>query len=77
MTRLTAPELECEPMTVLVGDALCVEGDCDHDHDGDHCADVREELACAAHSRTQMAGWFEEIVHGEPWPCQHQKGGVS
>lgn len=71
----TAPEPACRPMRIVAGDVLCLELECDHDlADGaEYCDEVREETACATHSRTDRVDGRDEITHSEPWPCQHTK----
>ncbi|MFW3473606.1 hypothetical protein ACN24M_20300 [Streptomyces microflavus] len=72
----TAPETVCVPVGVLAGDGLCLEMECDHDRksEAEHCDQVREETICDTHSRTEMIGWHEQIVHAEPWPCRAVSG---
>ncbi|MFC8361099.1 hypothetical protein ACFUIY_14650 [Streptomyces griseorubiginosus] len=77
----TAPEPECRPMTVVAGDALCVEMECDHSSGGgsygtppdSYCDEVTEQVICSTHST--FAPGFEDVhevvTHAEPWPCQH------
>ncbi|GAA2199854.1 hypothetical protein [Streptomyces bangladeshensis] len=54
----------CQPTTVLVGDAHCLDLECDHEHTAEggpngleesYCDEVREETVCATHTA--------------PWPC--------
>jgi ribosomal protein S27AE len=74
----TAPEPACVPMQLVAGDMLCLDLECDHDaaDAGAYCSEVREETACATHSKSVMAEHgFDEVVHAEPWPCQ--AGGAS
>ncbi|MFF7142303.1 hypothetical protein ACFZB5_13775 [Streptomyces nodosus] len=68
----TAPEPACRPMSIVAGDALCLEVECDHDlEDGaEYCDEVAEETICATHSEITNV---DEIVHAEPWPCKHTK----
>lgn len=69
----------CAPTTIVTGDMLCLEYECDHDaNEGEYCAEVREERVCDTHSTSQEAesGW-DEITHAEPWPCQYDKQAVS
>lgn len=82
----TAPEPACRPVTVLAGDELCLEMDCDHsDGGGSHstppdsyCAEVREETVCGIHSKFVARDFdSEELVLAEPWPCKHQKGAAA
>lgn len=67
----TAPEPACRPMQILAGDALCLDLDCDHDlKDGtEYCTEVTEEAVCSTHSELSNLG---EVLHAEPWPCQHR-----
>lgn len=69
----TAPEPACRPMQIVSGEPACLELDCDHDIalDAEYCTEVREEIACATHSRTEHLDGRDEIVHAEPWPCKH------
>ncbi|MCM8555672.1 hypothetical protein [Streptomyces sp. STCH 565 A] len=79
----TAPDPKCLPTTVLVGDMLCLDVECDHEHSAEggadgiedsYCDEVREETVCATHSRFVAAeDGFEELVHAEPWPCKRQE----
>jgi hypothetical protein len=76
-------ETTCEPTTVVVGDGLCLELECDHERTGEsgpdgaeeaYCDQVSEETVCGTHSRFETAeDWFEELTHAEPWPCKHTK----
>jgi hypothetical protein len=68
----TAPEPRCLPMVIDAGDALCLDGDCDHDIalDAEYCVEVTEETACVTHSEISNVGG---IIRAEPWPCQHAK----
>lgn len=76
---MTTTHTTCHPITVLAGDQLCVEMECDHTGGGgshsvppdSYCDEIREETACAIHSEFQATGWGEELVHAEPWPCKH------
>lgn len=77
----TAPEPECRPMTVVAGDALCVEMECDHTNGGGshgtppvaYCDEVTEQVICAIHSAFApgFEDTYEVVTHSEPWPCQH------
>ncbi|MFD3336099.1 hypothetical protein ACFWV1_26145 [Streptomyces sp. NPDC058700] len=69
----TAPPPACMPATVVAGDILCLELDCDHEADeGEYCEQVREEHICNTHSTSVAAeSGRDEITHAEPWPCQH------
>ncbi|MEU5596618.1 hypothetical protein [Streptomyces sp. NPDC020298] len=68
----TAPEPDCLPMVMLVGEPECLDGggDCAHDIalDAEHCVEVRKKFACATHSEINTDG---AITHAEPWPCTH------
>jgi hypothetical protein len=66
----TAPEPACLPVPIDAGDALCLDGDCDHDIalDAEYCDEVREHTICLTHSNIAADG---KITHAEPWPCQH------
>lgn len=69
----TAPPPACMPATLVAGDMLCLEYECEHEvADGEYCDQVREERICNTHSTSAAAesGW-DEITHAEPWPCQH------
>ncbi|NED75308.1 hypothetical protein G3I51_23895 [Streptomyces sp. SID9944] len=77
----TAPEPKCLPVTVIAGDQLCLEAECDHEHNAEggtdatedsYCDEVREETVCGTHSQFTMGGFdYEELTHAEPWPCKH------
>ena len=66
-------EPACSPTTVVAGDMLCLDYECDHDAaEGEYCSEVRKEQICDTHSTSQAteSGW-DEITHAEPWPCRH------
>ena len=71
----TAPPPACQPMTLLSGEFLCIEGDCDHDvPSGDNeCVETRRETVCAIHSEFTpgFEDAYEVATHAEPWPCKH------
>ncbi|AJP04746.1 hypothetical protein TU94_28160 [Streptomyces cyaneogriseus subsp. noncyanogenus] len=82
----TAPEPKCLPVAVLAGDQFCLELECDHEHSAEggpdgleesYCDEVREETVCGTHSTFQATGWGEELVHAEPWPCNHNTQAVG
>jgi len=74
----TAPEPKCLPVTVVAGDQLCVEMECDHTCGGgsysvppdSYCDEVTEETVCATHSDIANDG---QITRAERWPCKHLK----
>ncbi|GGU84567.1 hypothetical protein GCM10010275_19530 [Streptomyces litmocidini] len=75
----TAPAPACVPTTVVAGDMLCLDYECDHDAaDGEYCTEVREERICDTHSISAASetGW-DEITHAEPWPCRFTTAAVS
>lgn len=71
----TAPEPKCLPVTVVSGDQLCVEMECDHTGGGgshsvppdSYCDEVSEQTVCVTHSEINNDG---AITHAEPWPCK-------
>jgi hypothetical protein len=72
----TAPEPKCLPATVVAGDQLCVEMECDHTGGGgsystppdSYCDEVTEQPVCVIHSEISTDG---TITRAEPWPCKH------
>lgn len=70
----TAPEPRCLPVTVVSGDQLCVEMECDHTGGGgsyslppdSYCDEVTEHVICVTHSEIGTDG---VITRAEPWPC--------
>ncbi|MGW2708651.1 hypothetical protein ACWC4J_06615 [Streptomyces sp. NPDC001356] len=68
----TAPEPACVPVTVVAGDALCVEGECDHEPDdrdaGAQCDEVTEQAICVTHSEFGRDG---VVGRAAVWPCQY------
>ena len=73
----TAPPPACQPMTLLSGEFLCIEGDCDHDMQSgsSECAETRRDVVCAIHS-TFAPGFedaYEVATHTEPWPCPNHR----
>lgn len=69
----TAPAPQCRPVTLIAGDQLCLESECDHElaAESGHCDEVREEIVCAIHSTFAMGGFdYEECTQVAPWPCR-------
>ena len=74
----TAPEPKCLPTTVVCGDQLCVEMECDHTGGGgsysvppdSYCDEVTEQTVCITHSEINTDG---QITQAVAWPCTHTK----
>jgi hypothetical protein len=70
-----SPVAQCRPMTLLIGNGDCLEGECDEyaTEDGDdsgidRCSHLTEGLYCAEHSTENEDG---HVDPAEPWPCQY------
>ncbi|SMF86450.1 hypothetical protein [Streptomyces sp. Amel2xC10] len=75
----TAPDPKCVPVTIVEGDALCTENECDHEPDDrtpdEYCDQVAERKVCATHSAFDREG---TVTSTAAWPCQRwAKGGES
>ena len=71
----TAPEPTCVQTTVVAGDALCVENECDHERSAEggpdgleasYCDEVTEHTICVTHAAFDRDG---TVTNGAAWPC--------